>query len=655
MKRVLGLVLALMVGGHCGAQKAKLPPEPDIRWQRVYGGSATDQARVIVPLPGRSLLLVGSTRSNDGKLDWREGLDFDMWLAKLSYTGELLWQHSLGGRYHDEGKAAHALPDGSYVVGGFTASPELTHGERDIFAVRIDGLGRVRWQKAYGGSGNEDLHAMIPLSDGGFLLVGETGSADGDVKRNQGGIDAWLVRIDADGRIKWQRTYGGPGNERAVDALVNSDGSFIILASSDAQGGDISQHWGGTDYWLFAVSADGNPSWRRYYGGRDNDEPHGIVRDQQNNMYLVGTSFSQDGYLAGSGHRGQGDVWVLALRNDGSKIWSKCYGGLGQDGASQMILTQDRNLMVAATSRSRDGVRTGFKGVFDGWLLKISPRDGSLVWQKSAGGFQNDDLFAVREVPGVGYFFAGMSNSVDGDLQDMGAAGGADLWALLATDPVPPGKKPVPIPEAPTMLTGYVTDAKTRQLLAAEITLLDQIGRKPIRSIKVDTTAAQYSVLLTRQTGIALACVAPGYMLYSQPIKLGPDQVGNQVRLDIELQPIAKDSTINLYDIYFDEGKSDLRGESDMIMNLLLLFLKQNPRIRIQIAGHTDAVGNNQTKKQLSQSRALAIKSWLQTRGINPQRLENIGFGAERPLVPEVDEFARALNRRVEIKILSTH
>ena len=110
---------------------------------------------------------------------------------------------------------------------------------------------------------------------------------------------------------------------------------------------------------------------------------------------------------------------------------------------------------------------------------------------------------------------------------------------------------------------------------------------------------------------------------------------------------------VALHHIYFDFGTSHLTGESIPELELIRTLLKRNPRMRIEIAGHTDSVGDEATNNWLSKQRAEAVKAWLVQNNINGQRLVANGYGASQPLASNDDEAeGRELNRRIEIIVL---
>ncbi|MDX2062165.1 MAG: OmpA family protein [Bacteroidia bacterium] len=615
-------------------------------WQQVYGGSAYEELRGSLTLPGGTYLHAGSTRSTDGVLTGRESLDFDAWLVKTDARGRLLWQQCFGGTGNDKFLALQALPDGGFVAVGYTESLELTHGEADVYVVCTDALGTLRWARAFGGSGNDRGYGVALQPDGTLLIAAEAGSNDGDVASHAGGVDIWVLALSPAGEVRWQRTYGGKGTDRAVAIAATDDGGCVVLASSDSDAPLLGPSRGRTDVVFLRLDSRGALRYATRTGGSDVDEPHGLARGLLDTYYAVGTTFSRDGAVQQP--KGEGDVWVVAFRGPtGEVAWARTYGGESHDGANGITALPTGELLVAAISRSQKGQRTTWRGLFDGWLLKLRPQ-GELVWQTSLGGFQNDEFYGVTLTPQGDYLVAGTTRSTDKDLYLLPTQGGNDAWLVALRDPQNPSRA---LPEPQTFIAGYVTHAQTGAPLSAEVVLVDD-QNKPIARTQTNPTTGLFQFATARVVGLSLGAVAEGFLFYSSPLTLIADEVGTEVRLQVALQPLAPDKSLILNNLTFDPGSGRLRPASYAELDRLVRFLELNPTARIRIDGHSGGGGTENQRYQLSFQRAQEVRAYLLTRGIAPSRSEVRAWGSQRPLVPEVDDQSRELNRRVEITVL---
>ena len=156
----------------------------------------------------------------------------DGWVIKTDNSGDIQWQRSYGGTNNDVFKAVLQTSDGGYMLTGYTYSNDGdvsgNHGNGDVWVVKIDGTGNLIWQKCLGGN-NEEYGASIDRTvDNAFLVAGHTLSNDGDVSGNNGGADAWLVKLDVGGNPIWQRTVGTVKNEFGLSAIAVAEKEFAI-------------------------------------------------------------------------------------------------------------------------------------------------------------------------------------------------------------------------------------------------------------------------------------------------------------------------------------------------------------------------------------------------------------------------------------------
>lgn len=144
-----------------------------------------------------------------------------------------------------------------------------------------------------------------------------------------------------------------------------------------------------------------------------------------------------------------------------------------------------------------------------------------------------------------------------------------------------------------------------------------------------------------------------GYLFYSESFQLSQRAPDSTYVIDIDLQPITKDASIVLKNIFYETGSKELNSSSEVELDKLVQLLKDNPTLRIQINGHTDAVGKAADNLALSNARAQAVVDYLVKKGIQAARLKFKGFGATQPIADNNTEEGRAKNRRTEVKVTS--
>jgi uncharacterized delta-60 repeat protein len=353
---------------------------------KTYGGSGNDQVWSVQQTGDGGCILAGWTASFGAG-----GNDF--WVLRLDSTGSVVWQKAYGGALQDDARCVKQTSDGGYVVAGETNS--FGTGGLDFWVLRLNSNGSIVWQKTYGGTGDDTAWSVEQTADGGYIVGGQTASF------GAGSIDAWVLKLDSNGSVTWQKTYGGSGADVLRSVGQSSDGGYIVA------GYTISFGAGTLDAWILKLSSNGSVTWQKTYGGYSDDYVTSIQETQDGGYIAAGTTLS---FGAGSYN-----IWVLKLDSNGSAVWQKTYGGAGGDYADSVQQTSDGGYIVAGHTSSFGA------GSWDAWVLKLDSA-GSLTWQKTYGGSDNDQVYSVRQTTDGGYILAGFATSF--------GAGGSDVWAI---------------------------------------------------------------------------------------------------------------------------------------------------------------------------------------------------------------------------------
>ncbi|HLG35507.1 MAG TPA: T9SS type A sorting domain-containing protein [Bacteroidia bacterium] len=423
MKKIIALTASIIFYHTVFSQT------PAIQWQKSLAGTSCDYGNYVRQTSDGGYIVAGKAGSNDGDVTGNHG-GYDYWVVKLYSTGILQWQKSLGGTGYDEARSVQQTADGGYIVAGSSQSidGDVTgnHGSIDYWLVKLDGFGNIQWQKALGGTANDDAYSVQQTSDGGYIVLGYSYSNDGDVTGNHGGWDYWLVKVDGTGTIQWQKTLGGTMNDWAYSIEQTSDGGYIVAGSSQSNDGDVTGHHGTAssfDYWLVKLDPAGSIQWQKSLGGSSFDWAHSIKQTTDGGYIAAGYSSSNDGDV--TGNHSYDDYWVVKLDNSGTILWQKSFGGIANDRAYSVNQTSDGGYIIAGNSSSNDGDVTGNHGGYEYWIVKLDD-NGTLLWQKSMGGTAHDFAYSVMHTSDGGYIVAGESASNDGDVT--GNHGANDYW-----------------------------------------------------------------------------------------------------------------------------------------------------------------------------------------------------------------------------------
>ncbi len=338
----------------------------------------------------------------------------------------LSWQKALGGSASDESYAICSTADGGAVVAGLTLSNNgdvsVNYGSYDVWLVKLQANGTIEWQKSLGGSSDDVANSIQQTNDGGYILAGYTFSNNGDVSGNHGSSDCWIVKLNSSGNLVWQKTFGGSGIDNASKIIQTSDNGFIVAASSDTNDGDVTGNHGNRDYWILKLDAAGILQWQKSLGGTGFDMARGIL--QADDGYVVaGWSNSNNGDVTGA--YGGDDYWVVKLDLVGNLVWQKTLGGSSHEQAFSITKNDNEEFIVAGLSSSNDGDVTGNTDS-DFWIVKLNTF-GNIVWQKTFGVGGVDRATDIIFVNG-GYVIVGWAEASSGN------HGGRDYWVIKIDD-----------------------------------------------------------------------------------------------------------------------------------------------------------------------------------------------------------------------------
>ena len=199
---------------------------------------------------------------------------------------------------------------------------------------------------------------------------------------------------------------------------------------------------------------------------------------------------------------------------------------------------------------------------------------------------------------------------------------------------------------------GKVFDKKTNTGLPSSVELTDITSRKMVSKLQTDEEG-DYLVTLPAGKDYAFNVTRKGYLFYSDNFSLIDNNIDSSLTVDIPLQPIEAGAFIVLKNIFFDVNKFQLKQESLTELDKVSMLLNDNPKLNIQISGHTDNVGKSADNLALSLNRAKAVTAYLLGKGIDPKRITSKGYGASKPVSSNDTEQGKALNRRTELSVIS--
>lgn len=344
-----------------------------------------------------------------------------------------------GGNGNDTGYDIEEDSQGNYYIAGYTESPTqiavggyqvIFGGLEDAYLVKFDKNNKRIWSTYFGDIGYEVGYALHIDNSGNIILVGETNSTSkiSTPTAHQlvygGGVsDGFIAKFQPNGQLLWATYYGGQEEDKLNDVTTDSFGNIYVVgltASDDNIFYNGYQQVRGGNYDAFIVKFNplGAREWGTYYGGDEDDYGNGITIDPDRNIYIVGSTKSQNNiaYKANvPSFQGNVDAFVSSFENDGTLRWGTYYGGNGEDNGIS-IASDSQYLYFAGSTKSQNGIAfNGYqinnKGGWDGFLVKYDFLQNQ-YWGTYYGGL-NDDYLSKVITNNSAIYVAGNVNSLN--------------------------------------------------------------------------------------------------------------------------------------------------------------------------------------------------------------------------------------------------
>ena len=312
----------------------------------------------------------------------------DAYVVKTDRLGNEEWKRVIGGAGNDRGREIRQTDDGGYIMVGYTGSYGM--GYLAVWLVKFDDEGNVEWSKAYGGDGDDRGFDIEITDDGGYILAGYSDSYNPEEEH-----DILLIKTDSEGELEWSNTYGGPAESRAYGVNQTSDGGFVVSGRTASYGA-------GDDDNIFLVKtdSDGLLEWSNAYGEEEEDRSYSVIQTEDDGYVIAGRTLN---------HRnGVYDIIVIKAEENGDIEWAKVYGGIGDDIGRDVKETPEGDLVIAAYGLSGAGNQDM------AYAIRLNS-DGDLLWSRGYGGPERDRCFSVDLTSDKGAVFGCYSENYSGD------------------------------------------------------------------------------------------------------------------------------------------------------------------------------------------------------------------------------------------------
>ncbi len=358
---ILIVLLTLACAGPSLAQQ---------RWEKTYGGTDADWVYSVQQTRDGGYIVAGETNS------FGNGLQF--YLIKADASGDTLWTRTYGGNSTDQGYFVQQTQDGGYIVAGVTSS----FGNLDqVYLIKTDASGDTLWTRTYGGTDYDRSMSVQQTQDRGYIVAGTTSSFGS-------AIQVYLVKTNVTGDTLWTRTYGGPIWNYGYFVQQTSDGGYIVTG--------VTIPYGNTrEAYLIKTNSSGDTVWTRTYGGSEDDWGYSVQETQDGGYVVVGRTNSFGDSL---------QVYLVKTNAGGDTLWTRTYGGTGDEYGRSVQQTQDGGYIVAGMTNSFGN------GHEDAYLIKTNA-SGDTLWTRTYGGTGSEYGWSVQQTQDGGYIVAGYTTS----------------------------------------------------------------------------------------------------------------------------------------------------------------------------------------------------------------------------------------------------
>jgi len=286
------------------------------QWKKTYGGSGTEYGNSIQQTTDGGYIVTGFTDSygiNNGAV----------YLIKTAANGDTLWTRTYGAP-RGEGKSVQQTSDGGYIIAGGNAGWPL-----DIYVVKTTASGDTLWTKTYGGTDTEYCNSVQQTTDGGYIIGGVSNSF------GSGNFQMYLVRTDANGDTLWSKSYVNAFSNDYAYARQTSDGGFIIACPTYIGPGNL-------DFNLVKTNSIGDTVWTKTYGSTGNDYLYSIRQTADGGFILAGSTVAVGDTT--------GNIYLVKTTSTGDTLWTKNYGGTGDDWTYYGEQTADGGYIVSGAT-----------------------------------------------------------------------------------------------------------------------------------------------------------------------------------------------------------------------------------------------------------------------------------------------------------------
>ncbi|MDI6604770.1 MAG: hypothetical protein QME35_06495 [Thermoanaerobacteraceae bacterium] len=314
-------------------------------WFKTYTGNGYSSGHCVIEVNNGNFLIVGETKS-------KYGYDHDVYVVKTDKNGNRIWEKTYGGSHCDYGWSVIQTKDGFAVAGG---TESFGAGIYDVYLIKIDSSGKEIWQKTYGGKESDCGYALQQDNDGGFIIVGNSASFGTGTKNPK----VYLIKTDSNGKLIWQKTYGGKGCDYGWSLIKNYDNGYLIAGEKEI----TTNQGGGFASYLIKTDHNGNKLWEKTYGDSTSNSAYAVCRAKNGGYIFTGKKeTNKNGY----------DINIVKTDKNGNRIWEKAIEGRGFNCGYGIFQANDGGYVIAGRKGTDKNSESSIL------LIKLKPQYSSI-------------------------------------------------------------------------------------------------------------------------------------------------------------------------------------------------------------------------------------------------------------------------------------
>lgn len=379
------------------------------QWQLSLGGDKYEQAYAVTPLADGGYLTVGITNSKGAGSN-------DIWVIKSAANSATEWEKTFGGTEWDIAESVIEVQSSTssennakaFLVFGSTSSTD--NGDSDFWLLKLDQQGNLLWQKRYGDASEDKGQVVLSANDGGYYLLGNSSN------ESNGFGDALVIKVDSAGKVLWQQTYGGNDIDEVTSAQLTTNGDIIFGGSNPV---------GRFDFWLNKVNSQGKIIWQKTAGTESSDTATDLVVNKDGSIVMVGHNVSNDTGLR----------ILMAVKFDatGEEIWQKEYRALYNQWSQANAIVVNPNGGYVLAGKTKTARQYDDKPHFEPWLIAID-ENGEKLWdtvQQQSGDHHINDLQRTED---GGLIIVGSSENLSDRYQSQNTQQKGDNLFIMKMD-----------------------------------------------------------------------------------------------------------------------------------------------------------------------------------------------------------------------------